>query len=562
MSETEDSPKTARVAAIDDELLEVTARERIMRALGLTMLLVVATIAGYQQIWRAGFVWQDDMSVSANPLLTVVGGLRAVWLHPFAGLSPVAFTFVSLEHALWGTNAVGYHWFSIGLHLVNVLILWRVLRNLELPGAWLAAAMFALHPVEVESVAWVTQQRDLLMGFWSLLALLAWLTFVAGKHRGELKFYFVCLICFLLALGCDPIACLLPFVFLLISWLKRGAISFSRVVQVIPFALLGGIVAGLTWWQARYQLGEGARFATPILERVVLAARDFWFYLAKLLWPTAYPFHYTRWNIAETSAFDYIWVGGLVLLVALILLARRWCRRGPETALVFFALLLAPTLVFVVLGTLRYSFLADHYPYLASIGPLALVAAGVTSALESRQRLKAVLLPLIGMVILAALGFRAWQQARTYASSEALLNEIAAHYPLRWLAHYDVANWLLIRRDVDAALARYQEAIDSYPRNLALRKELADRLVRLGRSGEAVEQYRAVLALDPNSAVANYQLALALLFDGKLDEARQHAEKGVAADPNDTAAQTNYGIILSQLGERDAAVTHFQKALE
>ncbi len=201
---------------------------------------------------------------------------------------------------------------------------------------------------------------------------------------------------FALALASKTTACTLPIAMLLISWLKRGGMSLQRVVQVIPFVLLGGVVAVMTMWAGRSNPApQGELFSLGFVERILVAARAFWFYLFKLVWPTELVFNYPRWAISAAHPADYIWVGACILLALAIWLTRRWIGRGPETALIFFTAILAPTLGFVMLYTFRFSFVADHYQYLASIGPLALAAAAVTTALNQLGRAKTFLLPVL-----------------------------------------------------------------------------------------------------------------------------------------------------------------------
>ncbi len=159
--------KTVATAAepefLDDD---ITAREKMVRTVALAFLLIAATVVAYQTAWHAGFIWNDDVSVTANQLLTAPDGLKRIWLSldSPARYLPLVFTTFRIEHALWGLNASGYHWVNIVLHVANALLLWRLLHVLELPGSWLGAALFALHPVHVESVAWITQRTNVLMG--------------------------------------------------------------------------------------------------------------------------------------------------------------------------------------------------------------------------------------------------------------------------------------------------------------------------------------------------------------------------------------------------------------
>ncbi|HEX8280388.1 MAG TPA: tetratricopeptide repeat protein, partial [Chthoniobacterales bacterium] len=439
------------------------------------------------------------------------------------------YTSFRLEHALWGLNATGYHWVNIILHALNALLLWRLLRALEIPGAWLGAALFALHPVHVESVAWISERKNVLMGFFFLLSLLAWQKFVAGKRRGSITFYLLALLCFAFALASKTTACMLPVALLLISWLKRGAISLARVIQVFPFVVVGLGMGLLTiWWERYHQGTQGELFAIGLFDRVLIAARAFWFYLFKLAWPAELAFSYPRFNISAADPIDYLWLGGFVALVLAIWILRRWIGRGPEVALTFFFAMLAPTLGFVMLYTFRYTFVADHYQYLASIGPLALAGAAVTMALNPLGRAKTFVLPLVCAALLVPLGLRTWQQGGVYKDEETLWRATIATNPGSWMAQNNLAVQLLSRD-------RYNEAID---------------------------RFEEALRLEPNYAEAHYNLGNAFFRTGQLERARTHYERALQINPRIAVAHTNLGILLSDNGDEANAIKHFEEAVK
>ncbi|MFL6299041.1 MAG: tetratricopeptide repeat protein, partial [Terriglobales bacterium] len=531
MTEAEKETVRAKPAEIDD-VEETTGRERALRVFGLAALLIIATLVAYQQAWRAGFIWDDDMYVTTNHLLTAPDGLKKIWfsLESPSQYFPLVYTSFRFEHLLWGLNPVGYHWINFLLHAANALLLWRVLANLRIPGAWLAAALFALHPVQVESVAWISERKNVLMAFFYLLAVLAWVKFVAGKHKDELKFYLLAFLCFLLALFSKTTACTLPIALLLISWLKRGSISLQRIVQLVPF-LAAGVGMGLVsmWWERYHQGTQGEVFSIGIIERLLVAARALWFYLIKLAWPAQLAFSYPRWDIATKDLTAYYWLGGCLLLVAAIWVLRRWLGRGPEVALAFFAITLAPVLGFVMLYTFRYTFVADHYVYIASIGPLTLAAAAITTALNPLPRIaRQSLIVLLAAALLIPLAFRTWQHSAAFANEEALWRDTLKVNPGSWMVH----------------------------------NNLAILLVRQGKTDEAMGEYEEALRLDPDYAEAHYNLATALMRHGRFSEARMHFEKAIELNPKMAVARANLGAALLEQGETEKAIEQFQEALK
>src|SRR5213082_3763711 len=167
------------------------------------LVFAAATIFAYRTAWNGGFLWDDDVYITNNELLTAPDGLRRIWfsLDSPSQYFPLVYSTFRIEHALWGLNPTGYHWVNLLLHVANALLVWLVLARLKVPGAWLAGAIFALHPVQVESVAWITERKNVLMGFFFLLTLLAWVKYVDVRTRHRGLVYGAALILYLLALS-------------------------------------------------------------------------------------------------------------------------------------------------------------------------------------------------------------------------------------------------------------------------------------------------------------------------------------------------------------------------
>src|SRR5467141_4384776 len=380
------------------------------RACVFGLVLTAVTIFAYRPAWNGGFLWDDDAYVTNNDLLTSSDGLRRIWfsLDSPSQYFPLVYTTFRIERALWGLNPSGYHWVNILLHVANALLVWRVLARLNVPGAWLAGAIFAFHPVQVESVAWITERKNVLMGFFFLLTLLAWLAFVDERTKRPWSFYVLALILYMLALSAKTTACTLQAALFLILWLQKKAINWKRIFEILPFLVLGLAMGLLAMWWERYHQGTSRAaitFLSPI-ERVLVASRAVWFYLSKLIWPSNLTFIYPKWNISPAHPLDYAWLLAGIALCAVIYFARRYVGRSVEVAAAFFVATLSPVLGFIMLYTFRYTFVADHYQYLACIGPIALVSAGLvklTNSVGYGPRFLSVL----GILIFSALGLLA-----------------------------------------------------------------------------------------------------------------------------------------------------------
>ncbi len=561
--------------------------------------LLLVTVVAYRHAWTAGYIWDDDVYVTQNQLLTAPDGLRRIWfsLDSPSQYFPLVYTTFRLEYALWGLNPAGYHWVNIILHAANALLVWRLLLALRAPGAWLAAALFALHPVNVESVAWITERKNVLMGLFFLLSLLAWVRFLERETKGLGKYYWLALLFYALALFSKTTACTLPAALLLILWLKKMPITLQRIRQIVPFVILG-IAMGLVtiWWERHHQGTQGELFAIGLPERFLVAGRALWFYLGKLVWPVDLAFSYPRWTISTANPLDYVWLLAVAGLAAGVYFARRRFGRGPEVALVYFAATLSPMLGFIMLYTFRYSFVADHYQYMATIGPLALAAAGLVSAGKFLGRQRVILQPALYTALLASLGFLTWQQCKMYSDSDTLWWTTIAKNPQSWMAynniaisllqkgktdeaivhynkaleldpnygegHYNLANALLRLGRTEEAVAHYEKALEIYPKNIPARYNLASVLDQSGRTEEGIAHYRKALELNPNNAAAHNNLGAALLRLGRVEEATAHYRQALALDPNNAQANHNLANTLVQKGRLEEAVTHYKRALQ
>jgi protein O-mannosyl-transferase len=562
------------------------SRERIWL---FAMVLVLATIFAYRPAWNGGFVWDDDFYVTKNRLLTAPDGLRLIWfsLESPSQYFPLTYTSFRIERMLWGLKPTGYHWVNILLHTANALLVWRLLAVLRVPGAWLAAGIFALHPVQVESVAWITERKNVLMGFFFLLALLAWTRFIDernqrpiqrsrahGKQRakevtqaGELnpsswRFYWLALIFYVLALCSKATACTLPAALFLILWLQKKRIDWQRVLQIAPFIILGLAMGLITiWWERYHQFTLGPMFALGPLERLIVATHAAWFYLGKLFWPAKLTFIYPQWTIEPNNPFSYIWlVAGIALCVA-IYFARPYVGRSVEVAAAFFLATLSPVLGFIMLYTFRYTFVADHYQYLACIGPIALVSAGLatlTNSVVYGPRL----LSALGILILSTLGLLTWGQSASYRDSETLWRTTIDRNPACWMAETNLGSELSERGDIDGAIAHLEKALRLKFDALEIHNSLTYALFRKGDADAAIEEAHVALNFDPTNADTHAVLGMALMTKGLLDEAIAQLSKAVEILPSHSRAHYHLAVALAEKGEPVDAIAHYERAIE
>jgi tetratricopeptide (TPR) repeat protein len=526
-------------------------------------LIVAMTMAAYLPALNAGFIWDDDRYVTNNPLLTAPDGLRHIWFS-FDSPSqyfPLTYTSFRIERSLWGLRPFGYHLTNLLLHIANVLLLWRLLARLNVPGALLAAGIFALHPVQVESVAWITERKNLLMGFFFLLALIAWTAFVDERTRQRRRFYTLALVFYSLALFSKATACTLPAALVLILWLQKKPVNRERVIQISPFVLLGLLMGLLVrWWEHYHQGTQGAEFAIGLRERLLIASHAVWFYASKLIWPSQLTFTYPRWHVAVNDPLAYGWLVGLIGIFAVIFFARRIVGRGPEVAVAFFIATLSPLLGFVMLYTFRYSFVADHYQYIASIGLIALLAATL-SKLASQCRASWHLEVASAALLFLLLGGLTSHQTKIYHSVETLWTDTLAKNPDSWLAHNNLGVELLGKGQLDDAMIHFQKTLAIKPDHAEAQNNLGNVFFGKGQMDEAVAHYQKALEIKPDYASAHNNLGNVFLGRGELNQSIAHYLKAIEIRPNLAEAHNNLGLVYREQGKIEEAIRRYQRAL-
>jgi protein O-mannosyl-transferase len=523
------------------------------------VLLVALVILAYQPAWHGGFLWDDDAYVTNNDLLTARDGLRRIWFS-FDSPSqyfPLVYTTFRIERALWGLNPTGFHLVNILLHTANALLVWRLLTRLRVPGAWLAAAIFALHPVQVESVAWITERKNVLMGFFFLLTILAWIEFIDLDTKRRWRFYALALVLYALALFSKTTACTLPAALLLILWLQKKPIDKQRLTQIIPFLFLGIAMGLLTvWWERYHQGTRGLMFALGPIERVLIASRAVWFYLSKLVWPSNLIFIYPQWTVSPTHLADYFWLLAGAGLCAAIYFARRYLGRSMEVAALFFVATLSPVIGFIMLYTFRYTFVADHYQYLACIGPIALASAGVANLVRLNAWRYCIF-----VAAACALAVLTWRQSSMYADIEALWRTTIARNPGCWMAYNNLGIVLSQKGEIDSAIGHYQKTLEMKPDFADAEYNLANALVQKGQIDEGLLHAQRAATLKGNDPEVQVGLGNALLHKGLVEQAIAHYEKALTLRPYYFAAHYNLSSALLEKGDVDAAILHCRAAL-
>lgn len=597
------------------------------------MLVFLSVLVAYWPALNGKFIW-DDVAHVTRPDLRTWDGLGRIWFEVGATQQyyPLLHSAFWLEHRLWGDAPLGYHLVNLLLHGAAACLLAALLRRLAVPGAWLAAFLFALHPVSVESVAWISEQKNTLSTVFYLASALAYVRFDETRRR---RSYAWATVCFVLALLTKTVTATLPAALLVMLWWRRRKAATARmnevlgvpaersptgtsgpvgggpsrlefkhdVVPLLPWFVLG-VVAGLTtaWVESTLIGAQAAAYASSPIERMLIAGRVVWFYVGKLLWPANLTFIYPRWTVDATSPWQYAFP--LAVLAAFVVLWR-WRRRFPGTfaAALIFGGTLFPVLGFLNVFPFIYSFVADHFQYLASIGVFTAVAAGVAvvtggiddgrragdgsetlagetsragtprprknrvshvggapspclPAIRVSRRFQAMTIPL-----LVVIGLLTVRQSATYRDPFLLYETTMARNPACWMAYNNLGVALSAAGRPEQAVVHFRRSIALRPENAEAQMNLGAELSKLGRHEEALPYLRRALELRPDLADAHHNLGLALMGLDRQAEARAAFEAGVRLHPRDALAHYDLGLALSMAGRPAEAVLPYQRAI-
>jgi tetratricopeptide (TPR) repeat protein len=522
------------------------------------LILAVVTLLAYQPAWQGGLLWDDDFNV-ATPQLRSLDGLRRIWFVPRTTLQyyPLLYSSSWLQERFWSDSTTGYHLVNLLLHIGCVVLVLKILRFLRIPGAELATIVFALHPVNVETVAWITERKNTLSGVFALAATLWYLKFDEGRSR---RIYAFAIGLFVLGLLSKTAIVALPLAWLAIFWWKRGAICWRRdVVPVVPFVFLSAAAGLLTRWVEYGNIAYRARdLDFPFLDRCLIAGRAFWFQLGKVLWPSNLMFIYPRWEINGRVWWQYLFPFALFALLGILWSLRRW-SRAPLAGVLIYIFLLLPTLGFLNQYAFIYTFVTDHWQYLACLGIITPCASGIVLLAERLKRWRAWLEPGVTLVIAGVLFVVTSRQSRMYTDIETLYRATIARNPACWMAQVNLGNILYQTNRIPEAMDLFNQASEIKP--AVAHYSLGNALIEKGRTSEAMEEYRQSLRIDPDYAEAHNNLGNALLLTGRTSEAIDEFEDALRINPDYAQVHNNLGHALVQTGRASEAIEHYEQAL-
>jgi tetratricopeptide (TPR) repeat protein len=535
------------------------------------VLLIALVLVAYTPVFRAGFIWDDESHLTQNPCIVGPLGLKEIWTSTRAVYYPLVLTTFWVLHKFAGLNPLPYHILNVLMHAGSAVLLWRVLRQLGVGGAWLGAALWALHPVMVQSVAWITELKNTQSCLFYLLSISFFLNWEEQSRVRpvvrikSMLMFGLSLACFVLATLSKPSVVMLPVVLALCVWWRRGRIGWQDAVPLAPFLLISALASAWTIWEQKFHAAAvGPEWAQTWPERLIIAGRATWFYLGKLFWPHPLIFIYPRWEVHSSQ-----WMAHLPLLAAavgliLLQLLPRKAGRAVFFAAAYYMISLFPVLSFFSVYFFRYSFVSDHFQYVASMGPLALAGAAISETFRrlaiaaSLGRDKVFLrLGLCG-ILLVLLATLTWKQTTVYHDLITLYTRTLVKNPACWMAHYNLGIALQDHGETDQAITHYRQAIELRPGYAEAHYNLGRLLAEKGEFDDAINHYETTLAINPADAEAHNNLGATLFQAGRVDDAIAHYQKALAIRPDYADASCNLAGALLSKGDMDGAITHYR----
>lgn len=571
----------------------------------LALALVVGTALAYGPVRHAGVIWDDRSFIMDNALIRRADGLWRFWFSTVpVDYYPVTSTLWWFEWRLWGESPTGYHAVNVLLHAGAAVLLWRLLARLKIPGAWWAAAIFAVHPVNVESVAWIAERKNVLAMVFYLASLSC---FVRSRpvtpESGSAvptaggRWYGLALFFFCLALLSKTVVAPMPLVLLgIVAW-QQGRLTRAALRGVLPFVILSVVIGSISYWfQSHRAIGDDVVRADGFWARLAGAGWAIWFYAYKAFFPWTLRAIYPRWQIDPGQWWSY--VPGLLVVAALVVLRRsgRGWGRAVFGALLYFVVMLSPVLGLLDIGFMKFSLVADHWQYFAIIGPIALLAAAIARGHQQLGMRWRRVVAAGGGAILVVLAVMTWRQCEVYRDPETFWRAVLATDDGSWAAHNNLGGFLVEQGRPDEAIAHFRRAVEIQPhyaraqynlgaalsekgqldeatvhlqvavqlrpRYIEAHNGLARTLAKKGDWDSAMQHLERSLALDPDQAEAHNNLANVLRHKRRLPEAAAEYQQALALHPDYAAAQFNLGDVLRGMGETPAAVAHYKQALE
>ena len=522
--------------------------------------LVAAALCIYWPALHGDWLWDDRADVVSNPLLRDLGGLARIWFEPSAlpDYYPIKASVQWVQWQLWHEDTLGYHLTNVALHLAGAFLVWRLFARLGLRHGWLGAMLFTVHPVMVESVAWIAELKNTL----SLPPLLgACLAFLDFDEHGRRRDYVRALALFIVAMLCKTSVVMLPCVLLLHAWWRRRRIARADVLAAAPFFAVSLVLGLVTvWLQRSHAIGDEVLPLGGPGHRIAIAGSALVFYLSKCLWPAGLMPVYPHWPLDGRSPLHFLpWVAFALGAAACFRRPQTW-RRHLVLGGGWFTLHLLPFLGFVPISYFRFTWVMDHFLHVPIIGVIGL-AVSLLDVARSKLRRGTRLVPVGATAAILVLASLSRVYAEIYRDPISLWSFAARRNPAAWPAHNNLGQALAAAGKPGEAIAAYETALQLKPDYVDAHNNLGNALLAVGRPADAIAHFRAILALKPNHAAAHNNLGVALRRTGDGAAALPSLRRALELKPDYAEAWNNLGNTLRDLGRSAEAVPNYEQAI-
>jgi Tfp pilus assembly protein PilF len=548
------------VELADDPADETAPDGRSWRRVSLIVLLVAAALTANLPALPGAFVWDDEVAIAKNPLVTGAASLPYIWFSADQpDYWPVSYSTLWLEWRIWGAFPPAYRLVNMLCHALNVVLLYWLLSRLDVAAAWLAALIFAIHPVTIEAIDWIIQCKTLLATGFSLATVL--LVLDAHQH-GRRASYWAGLATFVLAMLSKTSAVSTPVVLLALFWWRNRSLARRDVLFTLPwFAIALALGAAGVWFQKFHAIAGEVVRDDGFLSRLLIAARAVWFYLSKALFPVRLSFVYPRWQLDVTAVSSYLPLIALLALFAFLVFYRhRW--PAPLAAAGSYVALLFPALGFSNIYFMKYSLVADHWQYQALPAVIALLVGGIAWLLAAAPAFEK---PAIGLaaVCCGTLFIASFSRAAIFGGgdNERLWRDTLAKNRSSHLAYSKLATLLAARGDWTQASGNFEKAVELDPADIQSRLDLGRTSYLSGKPAVAEVQFREVLRRQPKSVAALSNLALTLSAQGRTADAEATYRQALAIEPRNPGLLSALGALLCQLGRTDEGTALLEQAV-
>lgn len=529
--------------------------------------IILAGLLVYYPAMNGDWLWDDAIYITGNPLLLDPARLWKAWFVPgsFIEYYPLEQTVQWVQWKLWAGETFGYHFTNVVLHLLSALLVWKLLCKFGLRWAWLGGLIFAIHPMNVESVAYISELKNTLSLPFFILSCCAFIDFEESKWTRD---YVLALGFFLAAMLAKISMMTFPFVILLYVWWKRGKICRIDILRVIPFLLLSLALGATTYWSGIHfeQLNPSHPAALPmgsLASRIPLAGLIITSYLTHALWPLEPLPIYPRWSMESYTLAAFLPWLLLLAVLALLWSQRKTWGRHALLGLGFFLIMLLPFSGLVIISYMNFSWTMDHFLYIPMIGLIGLVVASLEQIRDQLPRVpRAIFIAVLSFAMLF-LAMRAQDYAAVWTDPGSLWSYTVERNPQAWLAHYNLGNDLRLHKKYNEAIDQYRQAIQLNPKYDWAHNNLGMALGNIpDHLPEAIAEYRLALGLRPDSAEAHNNLANALLqTPGNELEAIYEYEAALRIKPDFVEAKYNLALVLAKTGRLDQARVELQEIL-